>query len=179
MVTDFEDRLRQIRAERDRETRAKQEEVAAANQQRLTTIEQRFDRREKVEAVIIALAEKFIEEVQAFGRTKSFFEGKYKIEIAHDELIVDENGAPQKLFSRIAFLLDTTATDGTITVAVKKTVRNRDQEAVHTSVGTTSASMDEFTKFTEEQFFGFADAYFTGPAGSNHPKHGTVAPAAN
>lgn len=177
MVTDFEDRLRQIRAERDRETRAKQEEVAAANQQRLSTIEQRFDRREKIETAIVALAERFIGEVQAFAQTKSFFEGKYKIEVAHEDLIVDEAGMPQKLFSRIAFLLDTTSTDGTIHVAVKKTVRNRDQDGVNTSVDTSSASMEDFTRFTEEQFFGFADTYFTGPSGSSRSARGPVAPA--
>lgn len=161
MVTDFQDRLRQIREQRDRETRAKQEVEAAANQERRSAIEERFDRREKIEAVIDALAAKFIHEVGAFSRSKSFFEGKYKIEVGHEDLLVDEQGHPQKLFSRLAFLIDTT-TPESIRVAVKKTVRNRDQESVQTEVGATPEAVAEFEQFSENQFFGFADLYFAG-----------------
>ena len=166
MVTDFQERLRQIREERDRESRAKRDVEAALNLERLNALEQRFDRREQIERTIEGFASKFISEVPTFERTKSFFEGKYQIEVSTDDLLVDEHGSPQKLFSRIAFLIDTLVDAGQLTVVCKKTVRNRDQDPGSARVGISSTNIDEFARFAEQQFFEFADAYFSGAASS-------------
>ena len=126
--------------------------------------DQRFERREQLERSIEGLADKFISEVPGFERAKSLYEGKYKIEVASDEFLVDEEGVPRKLFSRIAFLLDTQLDHSHIGVACKKTVRSRDLESTTFRVDIACDDVREFDDYAEKQFFDFADLYFASDA---------------
>lgn len=160
MVTDFQDRLRQLRAEKDRETQEKREQDSSP-EDRLSSFEVRFDHREKIEKVILGFGEKFLVEVPSFSLSKSFFEGKYKIELTCDDLLIDEQGHVDKYFSRITFFLDPSTWPVAMELGCKKTVRNRDQESATLSVEATEESLASLQTFVEEQFFQFASTYFS------------------
>lgn len=171
MVTDFQKRLREIREAKDREVRARQAEDLATAHDRFAAIEHRFDRREKIVKVVEEHADNFAAEVEAFSRSKSFFEGMYQLEVSGDEILLDEAGTLVKRFSRITFLLDPKPAgvsgvpdcDGeSVLVRCKKVVRNRDLESASHLVESPDESLDDFRRFVEEQFLEFADAYFSG-----------------
>jgi hypothetical protein len=164
MVTDFEDRLRQIRESKNRESEEQRRQDSALSAERHAELAARFDRRENLERVIGEYADKFVALVSTFTRQKSFFEGMYKIELHSDDLLLGDAGKVTKLFSRIVFLIDTHDTDGHMVVRCKKTVRNRDLESSMHALSRTEESFEAFSKFTEEQFLEFADAYFEGSA---------------
>lgn len=166
MVTDFQERLRQIREAKDRESQAKRARESAAETDRYQRLEMRFDRREKIEKIIEEFSDTFMAEVPTFERSKSFFEGKYKIEVSSDELALDPGSRVVKQFSRVTFLLDprpevVKATDS-IQIRCKKTVRNRDLESTALVVDASEESLDLVRQFVQEQFFGFAAEYFSG-----------------
>jgi len=162
MVTDFEERLRQIREAKARETEQQRLQANELASERHAFLASRFDRREQVEKAIAEFGDKFMDVVPAFQRTKSFFEGMYKIEVSSDEVVVGDGGKVSKLFSRITFLIDTRATDGRIEVRCKKTVRNRDLESTTNTVDVTPDALEAFRKFADEQFIEFAGMYFAG-----------------
>ena len=92
MVTDFQDRLRQIREEQDQAQRQARAAEAERELARASAVELRLERREQLEHVIDEYAQKFSGEVVGFVRTKSFFEGKYRIELHCDEVLFDAQG---------------------------------------------------------------------------------------
>ncbi len=160
MVTDFQDRLRQIREEKDRESQLKQAQHSAGDIDRIALLELRFDRRERIEKVIHESAESFLAELPSFTRSKSFFEGKYKIEVTGDDLMLDENSQLVKSFSRVMFLLDPNA-DGQIRIQCRKTAHNRDLESATHVVRDEPDALERFQVFVEDQFVSFANAYFS------------------
>jgi hypothetical protein len=166
MVTDFEERLRQIREAKSRESEANKRSQLERESERHAELATRFDRRERIENTILELADKFMEVVTTFQRTKSFFEGMYEIQISADEVVIGESGTMRKLFSRITFLIDTHAHDGSIGVRCKKTVRNRDLESAQAMVDPSDDALVAFRGFADAQFIEFAGEYF---AGSNSP----------
>ena len=162
MVTDFEERLRQIREAKHRESeQLKRDDVAHAGE-RHAELASRFDRREKVEKSLEHCAEKFIGLVPSFSKHKSFFEGMYKIEVHSDDLVVGDGGKVSKQFSRVTFLIDVQSPDGRIGVRCKKTVRNRDLESASFLIERGSEALEAFASFAEEQFIEFAGEYFSG-----------------
>ncbi len=169
MVTDFQERLRRIREEKDQESKQQREKNAVAELARVTRIEHRIDRREKIEHVITEYIDKFMAELPAFRRTKSFFEGKYKIELHNDDLVLGASSHVEKYFSRITFLIDPSpgpisvdapVDPDLIQVRCKKTVRNRDLDSAIVNVIGTDEACQSLRIFLEEQFFEFAGAYF-------------------
>jgi hypothetical protein len=108
-------------------------------------------------------------ELPSFTRSKSFFEGKYKIEFSNDDLRVGGEGSLDKFFSRITFLLDIPSDSEVMHVRCKKIVLNQDLESTTTTVPFEDEALDPFRKFSEEQFFQFADAYFTASPDSPSP----------
>lgn len=160
MVTDFEERLRQIREAKHRESEAQRLAQSALENERHVELTNRIDRLAQVEATVVELSDKFMEVVPSFQRSKSFFEGMYEIQVGSDEVVIGENAKMKKLFSRITFLLDTHAADGRIGVRCKKTVRNRDLESTVATIEPPPASLDEFRTFADEQFIDFAGTYF-------------------
>ncbi len=169
MVTDFQDRLRQIREAKDRELRQQREARSTADQDRFTRMVLRFVHREKIERIIADLCDNFMQEVPSFRLSKSFFEAKYKIEIHTDDLLIGEGGRVDKFFSRITFLLDTKPGTqglgdealGRLQVRCKKTVRNRDLESAMVEVDCSPESVSAFRQFAQEQFLEFAGEYFS------------------
>lgn len=167
MVTDFEDRLRQIREAKHRESEAQKRAQSALENERHVELANRIDRLEHVEAMLVELSDKFMEVVPTFQRSKSFFEGMYEIQVGSDEVVIGDGGLGEgakmrKLFSRITFLLDTHAADGRIGVRCKKTVRNRDLESTVANIEPAPTPLDPFRAFADEQFIEFAEAYFAG-----------------
>ncbi len=162
MVTDFEERLRKIREEKSRESEAHKRHADELAHERQVQLADLFERREQLERAIEQYSDKFMEVVPAFTRTKSFFEGKYKVEVNSDEIVVGDNGRMGKLFSRVTFLLDTQSMDGRIVVRCKKTVRNRDLETTSTAVERSPEALETFQRYAEQQFIEFAGAYFDG-----------------
>lgn len=167
MVTDFEERLRQIREAKSRESAEQQRQSEEQSLERHLELENRFDRREQIEKAIEQYGDKFMEVVPAFARSKSFFEGMYKIEVSNDEVFVGDQGKVTKLFSRVTFLIDTQSPDGRIVVRCKKTVRNRDLESTMCRIERTPEALDEFRQFAEQQFFDFASSFFSGRASAS------------
>jgi len=161
MVTDFQDKLRKIRESRTRESQEKREASSVADVEHFSRVESRLLRREEIERTIAEYGEKFIAEVPSFTRSKSFFEGKYKIEFSCEDLRIAAEGAVGKFFSRITFLLDIQTETDLIHVRCKKTVFNKDLESTTTTIAVADPEITDFRNFTEEQFFHFADAYFT------------------
>lgn len=170
MVTDFEERLRQIREAKHRESEAKRLAQSALENERHVELTNRIDRLAQVEATVVELSDKFMEVVPSFQRSKSFFEGMYEIQVGSDEVVIGENAKMKKLFSRITFLLDTHAADGRIGVRCKKTVRNRDLESTVATIEPPPATLEEFRNFADEQFIDFAGTYFqhATPAAKGH-----------
>lgn len=163
MVTDFQKRLREIREAKDRESAERRAEEDAKARDRFREIESRFDRRERLEGIIEEYARNFVGEVPSFSVRKSFFEGKYRIEVSGEDFVVDEAGTPRKQFSRIAFFLDPrpqAAAEGSLEVQCKKTVRSRDLESASVTVPPDDEGLEAFERFVEGQFFEFANAYF-------------------
>lgn len=174
MVTEFQERLRQIREEKDRESKQRREQDTVAEHERLARLELRFERRERIEKMIEGYGDKFIAEVPAFSRAKSFFEGKYKIEVHNDDLLLDAAGHLTKYFSRITFLLDTQPNQGAIHIQCKKTVRNRDLDSTLSVLEMPAGALEAVEAFVEEQYVEFADAYFSSkaPKGARSPSVG-------
>jgi hypothetical protein len=160
MVTDFEERLRQIREAKNRESEAQKRAQNALENERHVELANRMDRLAQVEATLVELSDKFMEVVPAFQRTKSFFEGMYEVQVGNDEVVIGENAKMRKLFSRITFLIDTHAADGRIGIRCKKTVRNRDLESTVASIDPAPATLEGFRTFVDEQFIEFAGAFF-------------------
>ncbi len=169
MVTDFQERLRRIREEKDQESKQQREANAVAELARVTRIEHRIDRREKVERIITEYIDKFTAELPVFRRNKSFFEGKYKIEVFNDDLVLGASSHVEKYFSRITFLIDPSPAPVSpdavedhdrIHVRCKKTVRNRDIDSAVVNLSGSDESFESLRQFLEEQFFEFAGAYF-------------------
>jgi len=166
MVTDFQKKLRELREAKDREVQARRAEDDAAKTDRIAVLEHRFDQREKIVRVVEDHADNFTAELDAFARSKSFFEGMYQIVVSGDELLLDDSGAVLKSFSRIAFLLDPRPapddeTGDSIHVRCKKTVRNRDLESSTHVVGDSESEHVAFQQFVEDEFFAFAGAYLS------------------
>src|SRR5690606_20739376 len=166
MVTDFQKQLREIREAKDLEARARRAVDQAAAHDRIAALEHRFDRRDKMVKVVEEHADNFAAEVEAFGRSKSFFEGMYQIELSGDEVVIDETGALSKTFSRITFLLDpgpagaAKGRDGVL-VRCKKTVRSRDVESTAPQVEADDETLERFREYVTQQFLDFAQAYFS------------------
>ena len=164
MVTDFQERLRQIREARDRELKDQTDSVPTDSLDHPSLLELRIDHREKIEKVVLDYADRFINEVPAFTRSKSFFEGKYKIEVRCEDLQIDDRGKLGKNFSRITFLIDPEAPHTALPVTCKKTVRSRDNDGGSTAVESSAESLEEFRTFVDDQFCQFASVYFAGQA---------------
>jgi hypothetical protein len=160
MVTDFQDKLRKIRESKSRESQERRAMDSMAHLEHYHRVEFRHDRRELIEQVIEEYGAKFMAELPSFSRSKSFFEGKYKIEFSNDDLRVGAEGSLDKFFSRITFLLDIPSDSDVIHVRCKTIVLNQDLDSTATSVPF-EGELEAFRKFSEEQFFQFADAYFT------------------
>ena len=156
MVAVFQDRLRQIREEQDQAQRQARAAEAERELARASAVELRLERREQLEHVIDEYAQKFSGEVVGFVRTKSFFEGKYRIELHCDEVLFDAQGHLGKFFSRLTFLLEIQPDAGAIQVHVKKTVINGDRDSSTYSVDYGTADLSGFSRFVEEQFVEFA-----------------------
>ncbi len=169
MVTDFQERLRQIREEQDQATRQARAAETARDLARASEVESRLQRREELERVIDEYARKFADEVPGFDRSKSFFEGKYQIELHCDELLFEAQGQLKKVFSRLAFLLEIRADVGAIHVQVKKTVVNGDRDPDAYTIEYGTADLSGFRRFVEEQFMRFA-ADFLKSAHKRTPK---------
>jgi len=170
MVTDFEDRLRQIREAKHRESEQQKQHDSAVTLERQAELASRFDRREQVEKAIATYGDKFMALVPTFTRQKSFFEGMYKIEVHSDEMFVADSGKVVKHFSRVTFLIDTQSTDGRIVVRTKKTSRNRDLESSSYVVEPGEESLEGFKRFAEDQYIEFAGAYFSGSTPVAQPR---------
>ena len=160
MSSAFKDKLRKIR-----ETSAKRSEV----QLRLRSDEdlhrsQRtvhaFEFREGIEAVIEDFAKNLQSEVPGFVLTRGFFEGKYMLALRLDEELRDDQGRPQRAFSRLMFLLDPHADSDRFVVQAKKTIRNRDLETATSTGPMSPEGQAEFARFVEAQFLDFAESYF-------------------
>ncbi|MFH0944279.1 MAG: hypothetical protein V2A76_03700 [Planctomycetota bacterium] len=162
MVTDFQDRLRQIREAKTRELEDQAASKPADSLDCPSVLELRIDHRERIEKVILDYAKRFISEVPAFSLSKSFFEGKYKIEVRCEDLLIRDGGQLRKGFSRITFLIDPEASHTALPVNCKKTVRSRDQEGASTGVEASDESREEFRGFVDDQFCEFASNYFAG-----------------
>ena len=80
-----------------------------------------FEFREGIEAVIEDFAKNLQSEVPGFVLTRGFFEGKYMLALRLDEELRDEQGRPQRAFSRLMFLLDPHADSDRFVVQAKKT----------------------------------------------------------
>lgn len=163
MVTDFQERLRQLREAKDRETQEERRQTLTASSERHAELENRFDRLEQVEKIIEQFSDNFMAVVPAFTRTKSFFEGMYKVETHSDDLTLGNDGHVTKHFSRITFLLDTHGASGQIVARCKKTVRNRDLESTSFAIDASADGLESFRRFSDEQFIDFANLYFSTP----------------
>jgi hypothetical protein len=159
-MTDFREKLKVIRAtEQDR----------LRHRVPLTDHELGLDSRSthhlEVRAHLVRDLEKmvsdFIAEAPTFEMGHGFFEGKYALSMAYDEPFLDEARGLRKHFSRISFLLDPCASDGSFSITTKITVRDRDlpkaSESGNLDVG---ADVDRMRRFAEEQMLRFATEYF-------------------
>jgi len=162
MVTDFQERLRQIREAKDRELQDRKQQQAARGSDRTSALELRMDHRRNVEKIIQEYADRFMSEVPSFSLSKSFFEGKYKLELRCEDVLMDDEGRVEKYFSRITFLIDPRPAQNTLALTCKKTVLNRDQEGTSSTVDVSKESLANFREFLESQFCDFAAVYFSG-----------------
>jgi hypothetical protein len=169
MVTDFQERLRQIREQQDQATRQARAAETERDLARASAVELRLERREHLEQVIDEYAQKFGGEVPGFDHSKSFFEGKYQIELHCDEILIDAQGHLGKFFSRLTFLLDIRPDVGAINVQVKKTVTNGDRDPSSFTVEYGTSDLSGFRLFVEEQFVEFAGDFLKSSRG-RHPK---------
>ena len=163
MSSAFKDKLRKIR-----ETSAKRSEVqlrlrSDEDLQRSQRTVHAFEFRESVEAVIEDFAKNLSAEVPGFVLTRGFFEGKYMLALRLDEELRDDQGRPQRAFSRLMFLLDPHADDGRFVVQAKKTIRSRDLETGSTTGTMSPEGQAEFARFVEAQYLDFAESYFGEP----------------
>lgn len=116
----------------------------------------------------------FIAEAPTFEMGHGFFEGKYALSMAYDEPFLDEGRGLRKHFSRISFLLDPCAADGSFSITTKITVRDRDLPKASESGNLDQpADVDGMRRFSEEQMLRFAAEYFATrtPAQSALPTH--------
>lgn len=115
--------------------------------------------------MIEAFVGSFLEEVPGFSRSKSFFEGNYKIELSCDDVLLDEGGRVVKNFSRFTFLLDPKpeieSAPNAILLRCKKTVRNWDLESTQEVVEDAAESVTALEAFVQAQLFEFAGQYFS------------------
>jgi hypothetical protein len=111
------------------------------------------------------LMQEFIAEAPMFEIGHGFFEGRYALSLACDEPFLDESRSVRKHFSRINFLLDPCAPDGSFSITAKLTVRDRDlPKATSSGNLSNSADLEAYRRFGEEQMLRFATEYFAGRA---------------
>jgi hypothetical protein len=159
-MTDFRERLKEIRAtEQDR----------LRHRVPLTDHELGLDATSthhlEVRAHLVKDLEKmvadFIAEAPTFEMGHGFFEGKYALSMAYDEPFLDEGRGLRKHFSRISFLLDPCAADGSFSITTKITVRDRDlPKASESGNLDRPADVERMHKFAEDQLLRFASEYF-------------------
>ena len=160
MSNRFKQKLKQIRDDSLRRAevshKARTEEDLFRSQKTVAS----FEFRERVEAVIEDFVTNFQAEAEGFVLTRGFFEGKYMLAMRLDEELVDESGKADSYYSRLVFLLDPHSDDGSFSVECRKTIRNRDLETLSKTGHMDGADHDEYARFVEQMFVGFAEAYF-------------------
>jgi len=109
------------------------------------------------------LMQDFIAEAPMFEIGHGFFEGCYALSLSYDEPFLDEGRGVRKHFTRINFLLDPCAADGSFSIRAKITIRDRDLPTVSVSGNLVNpADLDGFRRFGEEQMLRLATEYFAG-----------------
>lgn len=116
------------------------------------------------------LMQDVIAEAPMFEIGHGFFEGRYALSLSYDEPYLDEGHGARKHFTRINFLLDPCAPDGSFSITTKLTIRDRDLPKGSVSGNLVNpADLDAFRRFGEEQMLRFATEYFAGRPRAAHP----------
>ncbi len=159
-MTNFRDKIREIRASESERTR-----------QRVPRSDHELGLDQPAEKFLTARGElvkeferlmgELIAEAPMFEVGHGFFEGKYDLSLSYDEPVLEEGRPLRKHFTRINFLLDPCAADGTFSITTKITIRDRDLPKGYIAGNLGSeGDLTAFRKFGEEQMLRFAADYF-------------------
>ena len=173
-MTDFREKLKEIRAseqERQRQRVPLTDHELGLDSPATHHLEVRAHLVKDLERMV----SDFIDEAPTFEMGHGFFEGKYALSMSYDEPFLDEARGLRKYFSRISFLLDPCASDGTFSMTAKITVRDRDlPKAIEAGNLDRIEDVDRLKKFAEAQMLRFAGEYF-----ASRPQAAPAAPSIN
>jgi len=158
-MTNFREKLKEIRATQEQQSRRTPltDEELGLND----GTEECLHVRDELVRHIERTMKDFIGEARAFSIHRGFFEGKYSISMACDELCLNERGEVDKCYSRINFLLSPLGPDHILEETAKLTVLNRDlQKAKAMGRLDWEADLDQLRTFGEAEMLRFAEAYF-------------------
>lgn len=161
MSTSFQDKLKEIRDAGTRRTAETRQARSRDDMERSRRTVESLEYREKVEAMIQALAANFGEEAPSFELQRGFYEGKYLLALRADETLFDEDGRSGHYYSRLVFLLSPDAQEGTFGLECRKTIRNRDGETQVLAEAMQADALPALEAFIERHFLAFATAYFS------------------
>ena len=163
-MTSFREKLKEIRS--SEQERARQRVPLTDHELGLdSTAESCLVARGELVKHLEKLMQDFIAEAPMFEIGHGFFEGRYALSLACDEPSLEEGRGMRKHFTRINFLLDPCAADGSFAITTKVTIRDRDLPKASASGNLVKAAdLDTFRAFGEEQMLRFASEYFARPA---------------
>ena len=157
----FSGRLRAIRDEGDKANVRQQKRRTEEELRRTDRLLASHDFLAQAETIVHEFAEPFLGEAPRFAATRRLYDGCYELSLQARELLADRAGRPDRYISRITFLLDPHADDGSFTLRTRMTVDNRDLASDFLSVEMTDdTALTDLRTHIEARFLAFAAAYF-------------------
>lgn len=172
--SNFGERLSAIRLQGKEATQARRAHQSAADVLRSQELVASYAFLGQVERAVIALFEDLAPELPSAPKiARSFFDGRYQVELRFDEDLRDRQGNRTRRFSRMAFLISPDAHQGRFTVESRATARSRDLESEAWMVDMGPEGLTSLEAFLETRVLAFAQRLFEAgeltPAGDAAP----------